>query len=69
MAEAMKISNSTSVSDFSINTCFSKVSNKLSLNRLFMININANKGKSSAGYTNKLRSEGFIPAILYGGKK
>ena len=34
-----------------------------------MININANKReKSSTGYTNKLRSEGFIPAILYGGK-
>ena len=34
-----------------------------------MINIKANKReKSTAGYTNKLRSDGFIPAILYGGK-
>ena len=34
-----------------------------------MINIKANKReKSSAGYTNKLRLDGFIPAILYGGK-
>ncbi len=34
-----------------------------------MINIKANKReKSSTGYTNKLRSEGYIPAILYGGK-
>ena len=24
--------------------------------------------KSSSGFTNKLRSDGFIPAILYGGK-
>ncbi len=34
-----------------------------------MINIKANKrDKSTTGFTNKLRSEGFIPAILYGGK-
>ena len=34
-----------------------------------MINIKANKReKSTAGYNNKLRIEGFIPAILYGGK-
>ena len=34
-----------------------------------MINIKANKrDKSSNGYTNKLRLDGFIPAILYGGK-
>ncbi len=34
-----------------------------------MINIKANKReKSTSGYTNKLRQEGFIPAILYGGK-
>ena len=34
-----------------------------------MINIKANKReKSSTGYTNKLRLDGFIPAILYGGK-
>ena len=34
-----------------------------------MINIKANKReKSTTGFTNKLRSEGFIPAILYGGK-
>ena len=34
-----------------------------------MINIKASKReKSTAGYTNKLRLEGFIPAILYGGK-
>ena len=34
-----------------------------------MINIKVNKReKSSSGYTNKLRLEGFIPAILYGGK-
>jgi len=34
-----------------------------------MINIKASKReKSTAGYTNKLRSDGFIPAILYGGK-
>ena len=34
-----------------------------------MINIKANKReKSSSGFTNKLRSDGFIPAILYGGK-
>ena len=34
-----------------------------------MINIKANKrDKSSTGYTNKLRLDGFIPAILYGGK-
>ena len=34
-----------------------------------MINIKANKReKSTTGYTNKLRLEGFIPAILYGGK-
>ena len=34
-----------------------------------MINIKASKReKSSTGYTNKLRLEGFIPAILYGGK-
>tara|TARA_Y100000816_G_C25993389_1_gene518923 strand:- start:60 stop:824 length:765 start_codon:yes stop_codon:yes gene_type:complete len=35
-----------------------------------MINIKANKrDKSTTGYTNKLRLEGFIPAILYGGKE
>ena len=34
-----------------------------------MINIKANKReKSSTGFTNKLRLDGFIPAILYGGK-
>ena len=34
-----------------------------------MINIKVNKrDKSTAGFTNKLRSDGFIPAILYGGK-
>ena len=34
-----------------------------------MINIKANKReKSTTGYTNKLRLDGFIPAILYGGK-
>ena len=34
-----------------------------------MINIKASKReKSTTGYTNKLRLEGFIPAILYGGK-
>ena len=34
-----------------------------------MINIKASKrDKSSTGYTNKLRLDGFIPAILYGGK-
>ena len=34
-----------------------------------MINIKANKrDKSTASYTNKLRIDGFIPAILYGGK-
>ena len=34
-----------------------------------MINIKVNKReKSSSGYTNKLRLDGFIPAILYGGK-
>jgi large subunit ribosomal protein L25 len=34
-----------------------------------MINIKANKrDKSTTGYTNKLRLDGFIPAILYGGK-
>jgi len=34
-----------------------------------MINIKANKrDKSTAGYNNKLRIDGFIPAILYGGK-
>ena len=34
-----------------------------------MINIKASKReKSTSGYTNKLRSDGFIPAILYGGK-
>ena len=34
-----------------------------------MINIKASKReKSTTGYTNKLRSEGFIPGILYGGK-
>ena len=34
-----------------------------------MINIKANKReKSTTGYTNKLRQDGFIPAILYGGK-
>ena len=34
-----------------------------------MINIKASKReKSTSGYTNKLRLEGFIPAILYGGK-
>mgnify|MGYP000506835767 CR=1 FL=1 len=34
-----------------------------------MINIKANKReKSTAGYNNKLRIDGFIPAILYGGK-
>ena len=34
-----------------------------------MINIKANKReKTTAGYNNKLRIEGFIPAILYGGK-
>ena len=33
-----------------------------------MINIKANKReKSTTGYTNKLRLDGFIPAILYGG--
>ena len=34
-----------------------------------MINIKANKReKTTTGFTNKLRAEGFIPAILYGGK-
>ena len=34
-----------------------------------MINIKANKReKSTTGFTNKLRLDGFIPAILYGGK-
>ena len=34
-----------------------------------MINIKANKrDKTTTGFTNKLRSDGFIPAILYGGK-
>tara|TARA_B100001559_G_scaffold50235_1_gene38735 strand:+ start:317 stop:1081 length:765 start_codon:yes stop_codon:yes gene_type:complete len=34
-----------------------------------MINIKASKReKSTTGYTNKLRLDGFIPAILYGGK-
>ena len=34
-----------------------------------MINIKANKrDKTTAGFTNKLRAEGMIPAILYGGK-
>ncbi len=34
-----------------------------------MINIKANKReKTTTGHTNKLRVEGFIPAILYGGK-
>ncbi len=34
-----------------------------------MINIKANKrDKTTNGFTNKLRSDGFIPAILYGGK-
>ena len=34
-----------------------------------MINIKANKReKSTTGYTNKLRLDCFIPAILYGGK-
>ena len=34
-----------------------------------MINIKVNKReKSTTGYTNKLRLDGFIPAILYGGK-
>ena len=34
-----------------------------------MSNLKASKReKSTAGYTNKLRLEGFIPAILYGGK-
>ena len=34
-----------------------------------MINIKASKrDKSTRGYTNKLRLNGFIPAILYGGK-
>ena len=34
-----------------------------------MINIKATiREKSTAGYTNKLRLDGFIPAILYGGK-
>ena len=34
-----------------------------------MINIKANKReKTTTGYTNKLRIDGFIPAILYGGK-
>ena len=34
-----------------------------------MINIKATiREKSSTGYTNKLRLDGFIPAILYGGK-
>ena len=34
-----------------------------------MINIKVNKReKSSSGFTNKLRLDGFIPAILYGGK-
>ena len=34
-----------------------------------MINIKASKrDKSTTGYTNKLRLNGFIPAILYGGK-
>ena len=34
-----------------------------------MINIKASKrDKSTTGYTNKLRLDGFIPAILYGGK-
>ncbi len=33
-----------------------------------MINIKVNKrDKSTTGYTNKLRLDGFIPAILYGG--
>ncbi len=35
-----------------------------------MINIKANKrDKTTTGYTNKLRLDGFIPAILYGGKE
>ena len=34
-----------------------------------MINIKANKReKTTTGYTNKLRIDGFIPAVLYGGK-
>ena len=34
-----------------------------------MINIKANKReKTTTGFTNKLRSDGLIPAILYGGK-
>ena len=34
-----------------------------------MINIKANKReKTTTGFTNKLRAEGLIPAILYGGK-
>ena len=34
-----------------------------------MINIKVSKReKSTTGYTNKLRLDGFIPAILYGGK-
>ena len=34
-----------------------------------MINIKANKrDKTTNGFINKLRSDGFIPAILYGGK-
>ena len=34
-----------------------------------MINIKVNKrDKTTTGFTNKLRSDGFIPAILYGGK-
>ena len=34
-----------------------------------MINIKATKrDKSTSGFTNKLRLDGFIPAILYGGK-
>ena len=34
-----------------------------------MTNFKAIKREStSSGYTNKLRADGFIPAILYGGK-
>ena len=34
-----------------------------------MINIKANKReKTTTGFTNQLRANGLIPAILYGGK-
>ena len=69
MSETIKrIANSNSHQIYLINTCFRTHLGLYTHFQYFMSNLKALKrDKLTSGSNNKLRADGFIPAILYGG--